>query len=52
MKEMVLKLYVNILSPPSRAVLMLVKELKLDVELIDVNLEEDEHLTDNYLKVR
>ncbi|CAG2113888.1 unnamed protein product [Medioppia subpectinata] len=47
---MPIDLYFATLSPPSRAVLMTLKQLKLDVNVIDVNLQKGEHLTEEYLK--
>ncbi|CAG2114719.1 unnamed protein product, partial [Medioppia subpectinata] len=47
---MPIDLYFATLSPPSRAVLMTLKQLKLDVNVIDVNFQKGEHLTEEYLK--
>lgn len=41
----------NILSPPVRAILMLIRELELNVELIEVNLLEKEQCNDEFLNV-
>lgn len=48
---MALKVYYTALSPPSRAVLIAVKALELDVEYINVDLMKGEHLDPEYLKV-
>lgn len=51
-KNMVLKLYRLIASPPVRSVLMVIEALKIpDVEYVDVNLLDGSHLKDEYLKV-
>lgn len=46
-----MKLYHVIDGPPSLAVRMTLKALNLPHELIDVNYNEGEHLTDEYAKV-
>lgn len=49
---MVLTLYKLNASPPVRAVLMTMEALKIpDVQYIDVNLLEGEHLTEEFKKV-
>lgn len=49
---MVLKLYKMDASPPSRAVMMTIKAANIpDVEIIDVNMQERDHLKDEYVKV-
>ena len=44
-------LYFFKLSPPSRAVLMLIKQLDLKVNIKNVDLRNGEHLTPDYAKV-
>ncbi|XP_013139439.1 PREDICTED: glutathione S-transferase 1-like [Papilio polytes] len=49
---MVLKLYKMDASPPSRAVMMTIKAANIpDVEIIDVNMQERDHLKDEYVKI-
>lgn len=45
-------LYGDIRSPPVRSVLLLVDELKIDIEFKKINLFKQEHLTPEYLKVK
>lgn len=50
---MVLTLYKMDASPPVRAVYMVIEYLNIpDVNYVEINLLADEHLTDNFLKVR
>ena len=44
-------LYVNDISPPCRAVLMVAKEVKLDYKIREVNLDNEDHLTEEFLKM-
>lgn len=46
-----LVLYYMDISPPARAVLMVIRCLKLKIELIDVDLLRGDHLKDNFLKL-
>nr|QVK45129.1 GSTe5 [Pagiophloeus tsushimanus] len=48
---MPIKLYYFEASPPARSVLMVVKALKLNLELIRINLSEKEQLTKEFLKL-
>lgn len=48
---MTLKVYYTDLSPPSRAVLLTVRALELDVEYINVDLMKGEQHDPEYLKV-
>ena len=48
---MPIELYQARLSGPSRAVLMTIKQLGLDVELKDIDLTEDEQLKPEFVKV-
>ncbi|GJQ67932.1 putative glutathione s-transferase [Trypoxylus dichotomus] len=43
-------LYQVITSPPCRAVFMLARAIGLELDLKDVNLAENQHLTPEYLK--
>lgn len=45
-------LYCDNRSPPVRSVLLLVEELKLDIEIKNIDLFKKEHLTPDYLKVK
>lgn len=45
------KLYMTPTSPPVRAVLCTAKALGVELELIEVNLLEAEHMTPEYIKV-
>ena len=45
------ELYFLKLSPPSRSVLMLLKQLDIKVDLKHVNLKNGDHLTPEYAKV-
>lgn len=49
---MVLKFYYDLASAPARAVYFTIKNLNLDVELVDVSLFDGEHKSEAYLKVR
>lgn len=46
-----MKFYHCVGSPPSRSVLMTIRNLDLDVEIQYVNLLKGEHLTEEFLKV-
>lgn len=48
---MSLKLYYLALSPPARAALLAVRNLDLNVELVNVDLLSQEHLTPEFLKL-
>ena len=48
---MPIELYQARLSGPSRAVLLTIKQLGLDVELKDIDLTEDEQLKPEFVKV-
>ena len=48
---MPIELYQNRLSGPSRAVLMTIKQLGLDVTIKNVDLAEDEQLKPEFIKV-
>lgn len=48
---MSLKLYFAQGSPPSRGVLLLMRTMKLDVEIKNVNLAAGEHLSEEFLKI-
>ncbi|KAG5675612.1 hypothetical protein PVAND_005503 [Polypedilum vanderplanki] len=48
---MVLKLYFLSASPPARAVLLTCRNLKLDVELITIDLFKSEHYKPDFLKL-
>ena len=45
------KLYYTIASPPARAVIHTLKVLNIPYDLVDVNLLEGEHRSENFLKV-
>lgn len=47
-----MKLYAVCDGPPSLACRMTLKHLKIPFELIEVNFNVGEHLTDDYAKVR
>lgn len=47
-----MKLYYDIRSPPARSCLMLIKMLKIDVQLIEVDIFAGEQHAEDYLKVR
>lgn len=49
--DMPLKLFYMSISPPSRAVLLTIRYLRLDVEVANVNLLSGEHLTPEFLKL-
>lgn len=44
-------LYAHIVSPPVRSVLMLVKELKIDIEVVKIDLFKGDNQTPEFLKV-
>lgn len=44
--------YGHLVSPPVRAVMMLVRQLKLDVDFRKVDLFKREHLAPEFIKVR
>uniref|UniRef100_A0A7G3ADA8 glutathione transferase n=1 Tax=Lutzomyia longipalpis TaxID=7200 RepID=A0A7G3ADA8_LUTLO len=46
-----MKFYYFPMSPPCRGALLTIRNLKLDIELINVNLREKEQLKEDYLKV-
>lgn len=48
---MPLKLYYNELSPPSRAVLLTGKAVGVTFDLLEVDLQNKEHLTPEFLQV-
>ena len=48
---MAIDLFFTRLSPPSRAVLMTIKQLNIAVNLKEVDLRNGQHLTDEYAKV-
>lgn len=51
--RMVLTLYKMDASPPVRAVYMVIEELKLpNINYVDMDLLRDDHLKDDFLKVR
>lgn len=45
-------IYVDDLVPQCRAVLMVVKEMKLEITIKQIKLEKQEHLTEEFLKVK
>lgn len=50
---MVLTLYKMDASPPARAVMMVIETLNIpDVNYVDVNLLNGDHLKDEYIQVR
>lgn len=46
------KLYMVDLSPPVRTVLLAAKAIGVELEHVQVNLMKQEHLTEEFLKVR
>ena len=44
--------YAMRLSPPCRAVIMTAKELNIDLNLINTDLSEGQHMTEEFLKVK
>lgn len=51
LKKMGLDLYYTLFSPPSRAVMILAKELGLELNLINVNMLAGDHKKDEYAKL-
>lgn len=45
------ELYLNLISPPVRSVLLLIEELGIDVEKKNIDFYTGEHLGESYLKV-
>lgn len=44
-------LYMTEMSPPSRAVMLTIEELALDVEIINMDFRSNDHLKPDFIKV-